>query len=161
MLTERIKLEAVTAETLQRRNKTNVRIWSAEHGAYWRPGGSGYTGCACRAGLFEFADAYRKTQHCGPEKRIEFEPISPSLVEIEADQIVIRIPILAVPHAASVAFDEAYGEHNYSVTDAAKFAGEMVTELGREEEDGTTLIHRMLDKAVIRALEAGAEGVTP
>jgi hypothetical protein len=156
---ERIALEAVTPEKLQFAGDTPVRIWSGEHGAYWRAGGSGYVACACGAGLYSLADAYRRTKHCGPEKRIAFDRPAPNLVAIEADQIVIRVPILAVPHAAGVAFDNAYGEHNYKVTDAAVFAGELVTELGREEEDGTTLIHLMLDKAVTRALENGAQGV--
>lgn len=159
MSTDRIKLEAVTPETLERAGEVPFRIWSAEHGAYWRSGGSGYVACPCAAGLFTLADAYRQTKHCGPEKRIEFERTSPDLASIEADQIVIRVPILAVPFAASVAFDEAYGEHGYSVTDAAEFARAIVGELRAEEEDGTTLVHRMLDKASTRALENGAEGI--
>lgn len=53
-----------------------VRIWSDEHGAYWRPNGSGYTHRASAAGIYTLADATARTSHCGPEKRIEFEPVT-------------------------------------------------------------------------------------
>lgn len=39
---------------------------------YWRPGGQGYTDDPEKAGRFTFADAYRRTHHCGPEKGIEY-----------------------------------------------------------------------------------------
>lgn len=46
-----------------------VRIWSGEHRAYWGPDSCGYYD---RAG----ADTYlSRTWHCGPEKRIAYEPI--------------------------------------------------------------------------------------
>lgn len=49
-----------------------VRIWSAEHRAFWRPGGNGYTAYGASAGDWDFADAYDRTKHCGPEKRIVY-----------------------------------------------------------------------------------------
>lgn len=159
MSTERTKLEDVTPEMLRSRGDIPVRIWSGEHHAYWRKGGCGYVACPCSAGLFGFADAYRRTKHCGPEKCISFERPPPQMVAIEADQIVVRIPVIAVPHAAMIAFDNAYGEHRYEVEDGEAFARELVTELSREEEDGTTLIHLALDKAATRALENGGFGI--
>jgi hypothetical protein len=54
-----------------------VRIYSDEHGAYWRPNGSGYTIRVNAAGIYTLADATARTAHCGPEKRIEFEPVLP------------------------------------------------------------------------------------
>lgn len=51
----------------------NVLIWSDEHHAYWRPGGNGYTAIRAKAWVLPFEDAYLRTRHCGPEKRIEFE----------------------------------------------------------------------------------------
>lgn len=39
------------------------------------------------------------------------------------------------------------------------FAAEILAELLREEEDGTTPIHRMLDAAAVEAIEQGAEGI--
>ena len=45
------------------------------------------------------------------------------------------------------------------VTNAAEWVKSVWYELNRETEDGTTLIHLMFDKAFLRALENGAEGV--
>lgn len=45
------------------------------------------------------------------------------------------------------------------VTDTKVFAEAIALELRREEEDGTTLVHRMLDKAATNAVENGCEGV--
>lgn len=52
-----------------------VVIWSGEHGAYWRPGATGYTTIVTEAGRWTLAQAYFKTKHCGPEKAISFQPI--------------------------------------------------------------------------------------
>ena len=49
-----------------------VYIWSREHGAYWRPEGSGYTDDKAQAGVFGFEDAFERTKHCGREKLIEY-----------------------------------------------------------------------------------------
>lgn len=49
-----------------------VFIWSREHGAFWRPEAAGYTMHEAAAGIYEFADAYWRAEHCGPEKKIEF-----------------------------------------------------------------------------------------
>jgi hypothetical protein len=51
-----------------------VRIWSDEHGAYWREGGCGYTIHAPGAWLLPLSEAERQTAHCGPEKKIVLEP---------------------------------------------------------------------------------------
>ena len=51
----------------------NVRIWSQEHGAYWRPGRCGYTRHPEEAGVYSFDDALASTDHCGPEKGIYYE----------------------------------------------------------------------------------------
>lgn len=49
-----------------------VYIYSGEHHAWWRVDGIGYTDDQSQAGIWEFEDAYRTTEHCGPEKRILF-----------------------------------------------------------------------------------------
>ena len=58
----------VSAKWLARK----VRIWSREHGAYWRPDGKGYTDNKAEAGIFDFQDAFLRTRHCGREKQIEY-----------------------------------------------------------------------------------------
>lgn len=72
---ERWKLEECTHEIRCTLSGINVRIWSGEHGAYWRAESSGYTSDSLSAGVYEFDEAWRRTRHCGPEKRIAFEPI--------------------------------------------------------------------------------------
>jgi hypothetical protein len=52
-----------------------VRIWSNEHGAYWRRDGAGYSSDGLEAGVFDFSDAFKRTRHCGPEKGITFRLI--------------------------------------------------------------------------------------
>lgn len=80
---------------------------------------------------------------------------------IEGDQIVIRVPLDALPNASQVAWDDHYGleEHDLHIVDVAVFADEFVRELNSEEEDGTTLVHLMLDKAAVNAAENGAAGL--
>lgn len=51
----------------------SVHIWSGEHRAYWRPHSAGYTTEVERAGTYDFMDAYYRTRHCGPEKKIVYE----------------------------------------------------------------------------------------
>jgi hypothetical protein len=77
------------------------------------------------------------------------------LVEIADDSIVIRIPIDALPSAAILAWKK-YGQ--LCVTRTRVFAQGVVAELRREKENGDTLVTDMLDAAVIRAVEYGAEG---
>jgi hypothetical protein len=49
-----------------------VLIWSGEHLAWWRPNAAGYTTVRENAGVYLFEDAYDRTRHCGPEKKIEY-----------------------------------------------------------------------------------------
>lgn len=61
-----------------------VRIWSSEHGAYWRPHSKGYTTEMAEAGRWLIQDAFAETRHCGPEKRIWFIDILPGDTGAEA-----------------------------------------------------------------------------
>jgi hypothetical protein len=83
------------------------------------------------------------------------------LVELTDEEIIIRIHIDTIEIASLIAFDNNYGfeNHSYYVEDKKEMLKSLYYELCREEEDGTTLVHEMLDKAVINCLEQGAEGI--
>jgi hypothetical protein len=92
------------------------------------------------------------------------QPVSPTAPEygravIQDGEIIIRIQIATLPLAMSGACDLQAIEPRYRITDAELFADAFVRELNREDEQGTTLIHRLFDKAMNEALEQGAEGV--
>lgn len=87
-------------------------------------------------------------------------------VDIVDGRLVVSIGIdtlaVAVQYMPQLgeAFDEVEGkEIENEITDADKLAAAIVEALDDEEEDGTTLVHRMLDKAALRAIENGAEGI--
>lgn len=57
-------------------------------------------------------------------------------------------------------YDEATGEWvEPEITDANAFVNEVMRALKAESEDGTTLIHSVLDTAAINAIEMGATGI--
>lgn len=78
MVRERITLNGIKRRGLvkwkgrERWSRQRVRIWSAEHGVWWRPNCEGYTIHEDAAGVYDFADAYDATKHCGPEKLISY-----------------------------------------------------------------------------------------
>jgi len=86
-------------------------------------------------------------------------------VKLDGDELVIRIGISALAFAAIHApqlehFDDEANEFRLpKITDERKFAEEVAIVLGQEEEDGTTLVHRMLDGAFLEAVEQGREGI--
>jgi hypothetical protein len=51
-----------------------------------------------------------------------------------------------------------FDEQEYTI-DGPEFVQEIMGELLVEDEDGTTLIHKMFDKAAERAIENGCKGV--
>ncbi|MCP4493157.1 MAG: hypothetical protein GY820_38535 [Gammaproteobacteria bacterium] len=60
------------SEKMKRFDK--VMIWSNQWGAWWRQSG-GYTDDIEQAGVFEIADAWKRSGHCGPEKRITYQEV--------------------------------------------------------------------------------------
>lgn len=88
-------------------DKVQYLIWSGEHECYWRPDASGYTKRICEAGRYSLEDAKKRTSHCGPEKRIEIEPIA-ALSPIRGWR-----PIESAPKDGSVIlvarYDETFG----------------------------------------------------
>lgn len=73
-------------------------------------------------------------------------------VGLEGEQLVIRIGIDTLGFALTAA------DEPLRVVDARLAAEEIVRELTREEEDGTTPVHKLLDKAGFDAWENGGEG---
>ena len=48
---------------------------------------------------------------------------------------------------------------DYKITNEEAFANDILQELLAEEDDGTTLVHKMLDKAADNAIENGSVNV--
>lgn len=78
-----------------------------------------------------------------------------------ARKIVIELPISVLAKALYFSPEnrDSDGDPAYRVTDKAAFADAIVEALDREEEDGTTPLHRLFDAAMLAAIEDGAEGV--
>ena len=64
---ERIKRWPSLKERFKR-----VRIFSAEHGYFWRGTGQGYTSNPLESEILDISEAYKMTNHCGPEKHIHY-----------------------------------------------------------------------------------------
>lgn len=77
-------------------------------------------------------------------------------VELVAEQVHISVGVKTLAHAVTAG---RYGMRSLTVTEPAVFAGEVVSVLKQEEEDGSTLIHGMFDKAASIAADQGAEGI--
>ena len=78
-------------------------------------------------------------------------------VEIVDDRLVISVGVGLAAFAVQTP-DATDWPDDYYISDPAVFATEIVRALEDEEEDGTTLVHRMLDAAAVTALENGALG---
>lgn len=77
-------------------------------------------------------------------------------VTIKEGQLNISIGIALL--AFAVQSQDAWPEE-FRVTDLREFATSMARQLQKEEEDGTTPVHRMLDAAASEVLEQGGDGV--
>lgn len=78
---------------------------------------------------------------------------------IEDGAIVIRLPLDTFPEVVEACWASMGIPTRLKITDAAKFAKEVCRELNEEQEDGTTPVHLLFDRAIERAFEQGAEGV--
>lgn len=86
------------------------------------------------------------------------------LVTIEGNDIVIRITSGSLTHATEhgvlcTFIPQTGGFRGAQITDAAKWRDAVVRALRREQENGDTPVHLMLDGALEYALEQGEEGV--
>ncbi len=82
---------------------------------------------------------------------------------VDGNQVVFRIGIntlvWAAEHCPKLHDGERHSEPPYiKVVDALSLAGDVVAEVNREEEDGSTPLHLMLDNAIFNACENGSIG---
>lgn len=92
----------------------------------------------------------------------------PLVTEIEDGELRIRIGIDTLKFSAENSpddricwFDEESGEFvAHEITDACQFAQDVLRELNREEEDGTTPLHICIDNAIVGAIEDGSIAVS-
>lgn len=84
----------------------------------------------------------------------------PLQVKIEAGRLVISIGVITLGEALVGPMSPLKRDAPHAkITDHAEFAREVVNALNDESEDGTTLVHTMLDGVAREFLENGADGV--
>ena len=86
----------------------------------------------------------------------------PLCVEVHDGKLVISVGIDTLAFAAEHCnrfYDGHKDAYTMRVTDKSVFAREVVRALLREEEDGTTLVHVLLDDAFEAAVGDGCDGV--
>lgn len=80
-------------------------------------------------------------------------------VELVNDKVEISIGIDVLAFATEYGCEVNIGG-GFTVTDKEGFAKNIVSQLNDEAEDGTTLVHRMFDKAAMEVLEWTDEFIT-
>ncbi|MBY2992477.1 hypothetical protein HF272_13665 [Rhizobium leguminosarum] len=80
-------------------------------------------------------------------------------VIVEDNQVKISIGLGLLAFAVQSAPSYAGWPDDWYIDDIRKFGKEFASALQREEEDGTTPIHRMFDKVALELLEQGPECV--
>jgi len=78
---------------------------------------------------------------------------------VEDGNIVIRLPIKNLPVAVKGAIALGALDASMKVTDADKFAADVVYALNAEDEEGTTRVHKMFDSAFEHISEYGSDGI--
>jgi hypothetical protein len=78
---------------------------------------------------------------------------------IEDGCIVIRVPVANLPVIVEGSWAAGGLDTRLKVTNADEFSVELVNELNREDEDGTTRIHKMFDRAIDECANQGALGL--
>lgn len=89
--------------------------------------------------------------------------MTPLTVAVKDDRLTITIGVGCLTYAAQrrfdeKAFDESGGEESeaeFRIVDANEFAKDVRRALEKEQEDGTTPVHLMLDAAFDYALDYG------
>lgn len=78
-------------------------------------------------------------------------------VEIKNETLILSIGVEALEIAASVG--RSYGIGEVAITDMDAFLSELPRYIRREEEDGSTPFHRMIDECVSEMIENGEAGI--
>jgi hypothetical protein len=78
---------------------------------------------------------------------------------IENGAIVIRVPVENLAAVVEGSWAAGGMDTRFKVTGAAEFAADLVQELNREDDIGTTRIHKMFDAAIEEAINQGAFGI--
>lgn len=82
------------------------------------------------------------------------------LANIIGDKIVIEVDKTSLPFAVDYYNDNFYSEFGETViTNLDELLKDVCIELNREDEEGTTLLHLALDKALANAIDNGSLGV--
>jgi len=81
------------------------------------------------------------------------------MAKIERKSIVVRVPVKALASAVEQTLAAGKIWQRLKITNAEAFAEDFVRALNDEDETGETLVHAMLDKAIINAFEQGADGI--
>lgn len=79
--------------------------------------------------------------------------------EIDGRAVVIKIPIPYIKHIAETMNEDPTFGTQLKVLDPERFAADILSEFKREEEDGSTSVHRMLESAITSAIEWGSEAI--
>ena len=102
-----------------------VRIYSAEHSAFWRGTGQGYTDNPQDSGVWTIKEAFARTNHCCPMKRIQFigadqkeqklEQLQSALAECEKENLLNASAVVALNKNLEelVKVLEKYGQHDH------------------------------------------------
>lgn len=78
---------------------------------------------------------------------------------IEKGSLVIRVSLEALPMILDGAWAMNKLDKRYKITDASEFAKELTYALNAEDEQGTTPVHTLFDKAILEVIEQGGFGI--
>ena len=91
---------------------------------------------------------------------------APLEVKIEKGALVVRIGIETLAHAVTYSdwanlYEETTGEYirNFAIVDAPQFASDVLHEMLREREDGSTPLSDFIDKMSQEAIDQGSLGL--
>ncbi len=86
---------------------------------------------------------------------------APLSCRIEGNQLIISIGISTLAFSANKGEDmcELFESGAIKIVNEKQFAKDVWYELGREDEDGSTMLTDLLDKAVREAVDRGSAGI--